>query len=307
MRETRHYLGLELAGAKNQKTAVATLEYYPREKKVFLLDIYEKIASVRTNDSTSHPAPAGTGALGPNGVYGLTTGGDEALVELLHELVDQASAESTRMGVNVPLELPPGISWTKTAKPLATAVASVKWMREATRKAERQFRTDPRGLRVIEFTAYTQRPIELWIRYQVLSKLPDSHRFEIDETLGGNKAPLTARMNLIRRHLGDLSLLEVWPKLSMSLLSLEMDLPRRIVQSYRHLEQGVHAREVFLETLSERHGIFVYERDIRKLSQSLPAFDAFVCAYTALLSDTQRCVKPPSGFPLSSGWVHYPA
>jgi hypothetical protein len=182
-------------------------------------------------------------------------------------------------------------------------------MREATRKAEKQARTGVTSSevpRVLEFTTYTQRPIELWVRYQVLSKLPETHRFEIDETLGGNKAPLTARMNFIKRHLGNLPVVEVWPKLTVAIMALDMELPKRIVQTYRHLEEGVHAREKIIEALSERQGIFIYERDVRKLSQSLPAFDAFICAYTTLMSDIQKCAKIPSGFPVASGWVQYP-
>ena len=33
------------------------------------------------------------------------------------------------------------------------------------------------------------------------------------------------------------------------------------------------------------NSIFIYERDIRKLAHSLASFDAFICAYTALLAD----------------------
>jgi dipeptidyl aminopeptidase/acylaminoacyl peptidase len=72
---------------------------------------------------------------------------------------------------------------------------------------------------------------------------------------------------------------------------------------YRHLEQGAHAREEIIETLAERHGVFIYERDVRKLSHSLTAFDAFVCAYTALLSDADSCADLPKGFPAGSGWL----
>lgn len=320
MRETRHYLGLELAGAKNQKTALAALEYYPREKKIFLLDIFDRIAGHHADGTApdhakeeaaairySPAASGGSAPLSQSGTFGLTTRGDQALMDLISELIEDTDLKTFRMGVNVPLQLPPCItSGLAAAKPSADVVRAVKWMRDATRKAERAMKGDPGAQRVLEFTTYTQRPIELWVRYQVLPKLPASHRFEIDEALGGNKAPLTARMNFLKRHLGGLSIVEAWPKLTVALLALELGLPKRTVQAYRRLEEGVHAREQFLETLSSRHGIFIYERDVRKLAASLPAFDAFICAYTALLSDTQRCAKPPAGFPKSTGWVQYP-
>ena len=81
---TSRYLGLELSGAKSNKTTLASIEYYPKEKKVFLLDTYDRVAFDRENES------------GP-------TTGDEALLALLSELVQGVA----KIGVNVPLDLPP--------------------------------------------------------------------------------------------------------------------------------------------------------------------------------------------------------
>jgi len=275
VRESQRYLGLELSGAKNNKTSLAVLEYYPSEQKAFLLDIFDRV-SVHEDQSS-----------------------DEALLELIEEFGKIAC-----MGVNVPLQLPPCIQCTRQICKKAGKCLdpSVKWMRETNRKLAR----GPERKSVREFTPYTQRPVELWMRYQVLPKLPPSHRFEIDETLGGNRAPLTARMHFLQRQLGKTALVEVWPKLSVALLGLGLGISRRTISSYRHLETGTHAREEILETLIEKKGVFVYERDLRKLSSSLVCFDAFICAYTALLSATQKCAKPPAGFPVGSGWVQYP-
>jgi hypothetical protein len=300
VRETRRYLGLELAGAKNSKTSLAALEYYPKEKKIFLLDIFDRIAA--------HPETReGRATSGP---FALTTSGDEALLGLLKELTED-DPRTVTLGVNVPLVLPPALACSRKGcgKSASASTASAKWMREAHRKAERLSRTDDRLPRVTEYTTYTQRPVELWVRYQVLSHLPGSHRFEIDETLGGNKAPLTARMHFLLHHLsklGKLPVIEAWPKLTVALLAQTMELPRRVLEDYRQLETGVHAREQILEALAEAQDVFIYERDVRKLAGSLTAFDAFICAYTAYLSDTGRCTQPPKGFPVASGWVQYP-
>jgi hypothetical protein len=270
----RRYLGIELSGAKNQKTALAAIEYYPREEKIFLLDIYDRVAG---HDHQT---------------------GDEALLEIIGEL----GPGTRRVGVNVPIELPPCITCTRKTCPMPArcSVPAVKWMRDATRRAARA------GARAREFTPYTQRPAELFIRYGVLPKLPEWTRLEIDEALGGNKAPLTARMHFLRCHLKSFELAEVWPKLTVALLAQDLGLHRRTVTTYRHLEQGAHARGEILEALVSRHGVFIYERDVRKLAQSLAAFDAFVCAYTALLSDLGRCVKLPRDFPPSAGWLEFP-
>jgi len=277
VREAKRFLGLELAGAKNQKTSLAVLEFYPKERKIFLLDIFDHIA-VHEEQS-----------------------GDEALLEVIRE----ESSGVAQIGVNVPLELPACITCTRKSCPLPShcTVPSVKWMREITRKAAK---THTLSSRAREFTPYTQRPIELWIRHQILSALPENSHFEIDETLGGNRAPLSARMNFLKRQLQEFSLVEVWPKLSVALFAAKLGLHSKTVSRYRHLEYGVHSREEFLTHLARYYELFIYERDLRKLSQSLTAFDAFICAFTALLSDQNQCVKIPKGFPTSTGWVQYP-
>ncbi len=282
-RESRRYLGVELAGAKNQKTAVAVLEWYAKEEKIFLLDIHDKIAlAPRSKNDHSEVHAHG---VGPQQT------GDEALLDLIEELNEGVA----RTGVNTALDLPP--SFGRTTR---SASASIHWMRELTRKAARS------KLKTLDFTPYTQRPVELWIRYHLMAELEPHARFEIDETLGGNRAPLTARMHYLQRFMKGLNLTEVWPKLSIAVLAQQLGLSRRTVQSYRRLEEGVHAREEILEKLTEHEDIFVYERDIRKLSQSLCSFDAFICAYTALLADLGKTAKKPKGYPTGAGWVHYP-
>ncbi len=287
VRESRRYLGLDLAGAKNNKTAIAVLEYYPKEGKTFLLDIHDRIPEEKAPDVPQAASQKGN-----------FTSGDAALLALLEELRTGVSL----IGVNVPLELPPCITCTRKScrDNDQCAGPAVQWMKEISRKATRAH------VKVLEFTPYTQRPVELWVRYQILPKLHPYERFEIDETLGGNRAPLTARMHFIQKHLSGLHLVEVWPKLSIALLAREIGLSKRTVMAYRQLEEGIQAREEILEHLADRADVFIYERDIRKLAHNLPAFDAFFCAYTALLRGLDRTAEIPAGFPDSGGWVHYP-
>lgn len=278
MRETKRYLGLELSGAKNQKTSLAVLEFYPREKKIFLLDIYDKITH-RENQTS-----------------------DEALLEVIEEM-DQ---EVMGMGVNVPLELPPCVTCTEESCPLPVNcnITSVKWMRELSQKTHENSSSLNRQK---DFTPYTQRPIELWIRHHIFPKIPASALFEVDETLGGNRAPLTARMNFLKRHLKNIFLYEVWTKLSVAILASRLGLPKRVIQTYRHLEDGAISREEILLALTGNKEMFIYEADLRKLSQNLTAFDAFICAWTALLAHRKQCVPAPEHFPLQSGWIQFPS
>jgi len=271
------YLGIDLAGAKNQKTALAAIQHYPKERKTFLIDIYERVAQAEGQTS------------------------DEALLELIHEMRPGVS----KLGVNVPVELPPCVTCVRKVCPMPShcTVPSVKWMRES---AKRAARTPRIADRVRDFTPYTQRPVELYVRYQILPELDPHLSFEIDETLGGNKAPLTARMHFLRRHLKDLPICEVSPKLTVALLGTELGVPKLTLTNYRKLEEGVHARQEILDAMSERQSIFIYERDQRKLAGSLSAFDAFICAYTAMLADQGLAAKVPPGFPEQTGWIAHP-
>lgn len=275
----KRYLGLELSGAKNAKTTLATLEYYPKENKVFLLDVHSGIGADSTKDS------------------------DTVLVETI---LDHAEGHPNfKIGVNVPLTLPPCFTCTKkTCSQEVCTSPEVKWMK--TMPLSKKPVSKKTAKLKNFFTPYTQRPIELWLKHEVISKLPEKIQFEIDETLGGNKAPLTARMHYLQRHLHKFEIHEVLPKLTVALLMSSQKTSVKLLQNYRKMEEGAEARQIILEKLCERNDIFIYDRDMKKLTQNLNAFDAFLCAYTILLFDQNECVNPPKGFPVSSGWIRYP-
>ena len=167
----------------------------------------------------------------------------------------------------------------------------VKWMRDQTKRAEKSAELMDAGIRALDFTPYTQRPVELWVRYHVFKDLPVHSRFEIDETLGGNRAPLTARMHYLKGHLRGIELSEIWPKLTVAILGNRLKLPRRILTSYRQLESGAHARMEMLEAWTKEFGLFIYERDQNKLAENLSAFDAFICAFGAMLKGTPKRIS----------------
>ena len=281
----KRYLGLELSGAKNAKTTIAVLEYYPKEQKVFLLDVHAGIGA----DATANP--------------------DEALIEIIMEHADEHP--DLRLGTTAPLTLPPCMNCTRKACLAAKNCAAneVQWMKLFTAKHPAYLRgkISKKTARMRDFfTPYTQRPVELFLKGEVFSKLPEKIRFELDETLGANKAPLTARMHFLKLHLQKFELHEVLPKLTVALLSPKLKIKGTTLQHYRKLEEGVQARQAIIEKMAEGLDIFIYDRDMKKLTQNINAFDAFICAYTVLLHDRNECVNPPKGFPVSSGWVRYP-
>ena len=128
------YLGMTLGGAKSDRTCVTVIDYYRKQDKAFVVDIYESI--------------------GPQD--NLTA--DQVLIDLIAELSKDASAahqEGIRvMGVDAPLTLPPCVpgcedsceGYDNCKKP------AVKWMRQHYQRAKQ------RNGRVKHFTPYSQRP-----------------------------------------------------------------------------------------------------------------------------------------------------
>jgi hypothetical protein len=146
----KRYLGLELSGAKNAKTTLAVIEYYPKEKKIFVLDIHSGIGADATCNS------------------------DEALVQTIQDHANEHP--EVKIGVNVPLTLPPSLLPVKKGQsPLDSA--EVKWMQtHFTKRAKPP--TSKRTAKMKEFfTPYTQRPVEIWLKNEVMPKLPPKLRF----------------------------------------------------------------------------------------------------------------------------------
>lgn len=268
MPEARTYLGLELGGAKNQRTTIAVLQFFPHEKKTFLLDVHEGIGTKGDKDDPKT--------------------GDELLLDIFNTY----RKDLAHIGVDIPMELPPCLVCPRKNCPMPAkcTIPAVRWMREKNK----------------DFTPYTQRPVELWLRYKLLPHIFPRFRFEIDETMGGTKAPRTARMVFLKRHLGKFPMIETLSKLTLAVMAQNFKFNPRYVSSYRQLDSGAHSREWLLEAIASKYSIFIYERDVTLLTKSLGAFDAFLSALTALLAESGLCALPPKGFPVASGWIYYP-
>jgi hypothetical protein len=51
---------------------------------------------------------------------------------------------------------------------------------------------------------------------------------------------------------------------------------------------------------------FLYDQDMKMMVQNAQAFDAFICALTALLAHAGQTDARPPGFPRQEGWVQVP-
>ncbi len=275
----KRFLGIELSGAKNQKTAACVLEFYPREGKTFVLDVYDKI--ITDEGETS----------------------DDGLLALLQELGSDKAIQA--VGVNVPLDLPPCLVCRRRAcfeGPCDDP--GVRWAQTLLKKYDRASRGPGRAR---QFTPYTQRPIEVWIWHEIIEKLPAYLRFELDETMGGNRAPLTARMHFLQKKLPTFHFVEVLPKLIVARLAEAGIVPKRDALAFRKIEEGAEARENLLHAIAQKLNFFVYDRDIHKLSLSLTSFDAFLCAMSCALTEARGSRhKPARGWPRGQRLVDDP-
>lgn len=268
-RDVERYLGLALGGGKSDRTALTVIDYYRPQHKAFVIDAFDAIGS---HDQYT---------------------ADEVLLEIMHEM-----GAVKLLAVDAPLTLPPCMPTCARECKSVTACKrpAVKWMAGQYRKAK------AKNPKLKCFTPYTQRPVDLYFRYEH----PQLEPFQ-DETFGANLAPVAARMQYLKQRLQPkLKLAEVWPKLALFHSAKALGLPKDEALYYRHLEDGAGVRESFVQSIMDHSHLFIYDRDAKKFAANITAFDSLVCAWVALRAGQGRTVKFKKGLPLDSGWIELP-
>ncbi|MBS1985614.1 MAG: hypothetical protein JST16_15735 [Bdellovibrionales bacterium] len=270
--EFQRSLGLELGGTRNDRTALAVLDFFPKTQRLILVDIDIAL----TGDTKISP--------------------DEALIGAVQELAKNAKSLSG-MGVHSPTSLPPyfklGIGeGKKLPHGDKSKNAEVVWMNRA------QERIKPRPKAA--FLPYLQRPCEIWMRYLTPEK------FIMPDALGANFAPLAARYQFLAPHFG-FAATEVLPRATLTRLVSALGLAKNIARLYTDVEQGVTFREDFLRALLRKlPQMFIYEKDLETMAVQMNCFNAFLAALTLRMSATGQTEAPPRGFPRHSTWIHIP-
>jgi hypothetical protein len=156
------FAGVSLGGGKTDKTAVAVIDYFPDQKRVFLRTLKDKLS----------------------GKDGATA--DEALYVLL----TKEESDLSLIAFDVPLQLPkcfrcelrcPGVE--KCVQP------EVKWMRNVHKGRAKEKRPNKM------FTPYTERAAEIFIAHKL------EEAFHPPHAMGSNAAPLTARARFLPRRI----------------------------------------------------------------------------------------------------------
>ncbi len=260
------FAGVALGGGKTDRTAVAVVEYYPEQKRVFLRSLREKIQSEE----------------------------DVSADLQLHSVLTEAEPGLELIAFNAPLQLPkclrcklkcPGFERCK--------VAEIKWMWELHRVRAQVKR--PHKL----FTPYTERCAEMYVAAALEEPFFPSH------ALGANAAPLSARALFLQRRIS-IPLIEVFPKLSIWRIGRDLGIAKTHLRFHKHAIDGDDSRHSILKTLIDQEIAFVYQQDLKLMIENNQALEAFVCALTAFLKFRGQTEKPPSGYPKGEAWIEFP-
>ena len=261
-------LGLELAGVKKHRSAVAVLDYYPKTERLVLLDIERKEIDINS---------------------------DTELVASLKDL-RRGSPHFEGLAVHGPLSLPPYLKDPNKKAPLDVSKSrdkEVVWMGEFC-KSSGEFEKGR------SFSPYLQRPAELWLRSLFRGKVP------VPDGLGSNSAPLAARLNVLKPYL-PAPLVEVLPRASVQRIAGTLVCPRWIADDYSDVENGTAAREEFIAHLVKRAPqVFVYDKDLEHMVLHIAYFNAFVSALTLFLHSRGFCERPPRNYPTTATWIYIP-
>jgi hypothetical protein len=260
------FAGVALGGGKTDKTAIAILEFYPDQRRVFLRSLREKISS------------------------SANVSADEVLISILND----EEKDLALIALDVPLQLPkfircqlkcPGVERCREPE--------VKWMREVHKSRDKHKRPNKM------FTPYTERAVEVYIANELEEPFHPSHAF------GANAAPLTARAHFLSRRLS-VPLSEVYPKLSLWRIGCALDIPKSHLRFHKHAVDSDEARLHILRTLIDREIAFIYQQDLRLMVENNVCFEAFICALTGFLKYREQTEKRPHLFPKDELWIDFP-
>lgn len=155
------FIGISLSGGKSDKACVATLEYFPDQKKMFLVRVIEKI---KAEESISADLK-------------------------IHELLHQYGSNIESIAFDVPLTLPKCLTCNLKCPGYETCdVEEIEFIRSLYQS--QHDKKKPKKM----YTPYTQRALESYLAHL-------EPNFDFQHALGANLAPMTARAHFISRRL----------------------------------------------------------------------------------------------------------
>lgn len=261
------FVGLTLGGGKGRKTSLCVLEYYVKEKKLFLSELHENIEEKIKISSDSQ----------------------------IIKIIEGHSKSLHTVAIDAPLKPPKCIRCRLPCPGHEDCdEPEIKWMWKWHKKRSPKKR--PNKI----FTPYTERCVEQYISTEVDAEIFPDHAF------GSNRAPLMARALYLKRRIKKAKVIEVLPRLSVWRIGLQMGIRKSRLPYYKHMTKGPAIRQVFLDRWSEEGLSFIYHRDFKLMVKDAFAFESLICAYTAYLQYRGMCESRPKNFPKGEPWISFP-
>lgn len=255
-----------MSGGKTDRSCVAIIEYYPKQKKSFLTHIENKI---KTDINASC---------------------DQKVLDIIHS----EGPGMEYVAFDAPLKLPKCMRCQLKCPGYEVCDESeIQWLRRS--YAAKNKNKKPKK----SFTPYTERCAENFISTEL------EEVFNVSHALGSNLAPLTARAIFLNRRLGVKSL-EVFPKLSLWRIGRSLGIQKSYLRNYSHPIDGAQIRQNILMKMIEEDIIFIYDQDVKMMIENNQAFNAFLVTMTAVLKFLGQVEKKPKKFPRSEGWIEIP-
>lgn len=263
------FFGISLGGGKSDRTAYCRLDWYKSQRRLVISELVDKFT----------------------GSDGLSS--DQLLVDVILK-----ENKSSVFALDVPLVMPKCISCELRCPGYDFCQEPhITWMRKKIDELNLKLKP-PR-----QFTPYTERSIELYLRTEL------EEPFVLQQSLGANMAPLTARSHFITKRVKarrkDILFIECFPKLTLWRMGNAWSLQKSHLRFHKHSVTGEESRAYLLKQFSQKMNLFVYQLDQQNLVASQGAFDAFLCALTAFFYSRGLCEPKPKGFP-DDGWVCFP-
>lgn len=265
--EVIRFIGVSLAGGKSDKACLAVLEYYPKNKKLFLSRLFEKIKSEEK------------------------ISGDLKI----HELIIQNRDTLHSVAFDIPWRLPSCLTCELKCPGFENChEPHIEWMWQHQNDEKKKKR--PKKL----FTPYTQRCVEMYLSSSF------SEAFHLSHAMGSNVAPLLARARFIQRRVPNIHCIEVYPKIVMWQLGEMLGMMKSQLRSHRAAFGGDQSRSQFLQLLNDNNLAFVYHQDAKSMTDNSHAFEAFLCGLTAFMKYKNLTEPRPKKFPNYEDWIEFP-
>ena len=262
------FLGISLAGGKSDKACVALIEYYPKNKKIFLSRLFEKLKSEEKISADLK----------------------------IHDLIDQNKETLEYVAFDIPWKLPSCLTCTRVCPGYENCNEEhIEWMWK--HSDEKLKKKKPRKI----FTPYTQRCVEMHLATEL------EEPFILNHAMGSNSAPLLARAQFIKKRLDPrVKCIEVNPGLTLWRIGRMMDVMKSHLRHHRAAFGGDEARKQFLHAINEKNITFVYHQDMKQMIENNHAFEAFLCALTGFLKYKDLTEHRPKNYPSYEDWIEFP-